>query len=359
MRRVIGVLAALVLLGGVAYAVLRPEGGPKLTEVRILIGSEKAEFFNDPAVAEEFRAKGFDVRSQTIGSWSMASTNLDGYGMVFPASRGPAEEVAQKRGISTEPVRPFYSPLVMIANERTAQVLLENQLATRKDGRVWTLDMRGYLNAVKADRRWTDLKGVDGSPELRGDLIATSTDPATSSSGALYLAAAAYLENGDRVVADSAGQQKVGPLLNKLTAKQGDQKTSSDGPFKDFLSGVGRPLVLVYESQVAAMAIQGTTVKDLVVLYPDTTVSSDHTALGLTSDGWKIAELLRDDPKLTALAATHGFRPQARPEAFVNAFKEQGTAQFAKSLTEAGIVQAQPPTVQVLNELVTAAKAKS
>ncbi|MFI5527917.1 hypothetical protein ACIA8O_05105 [Kitasatospora sp. NPDC051853] len=359
MRRVIGVLAALVLLGGVAYAVLRPESGPGLTEVRILIGSEKAEFFNDPEVAAEFRAKGFEVKSQTIGSWSMANANLDGYGMVFPASRGPAEEVAKKRGITTEPVRPFYSPLVVIAHEKVAALLRDRGYAGRKEGGPWKLDMAKYLTAVGSDTRWDQLDEPKSIPELAGDVFVTSTDPATSSSGALYLAAAAYVKNGNRVVSDQAGEQSVAPLLRKLTAKQGDQKTSSDGPFKDFQSGVGNPLVLAYESQVASLVAHGTTVKDLVVLYPDTTVSSDHTALGLTPEGRKIAELLRDDPKLIGLAALHGFRPQADPGAFSRALKEPNpTTVFVPGLAEAGIVQAQPPTVEVLARLVDIAKGK-
>ncbi|MGW4650013.1 hypothetical protein [Kitasatospora sp. NPDC004289] len=357
--RVIGVLAALVLLGGVAFALLRPESGPGLAEVRILIGSEKAEFFNDPEVAAEFRAKGFEVKSQTIGSWSMANAKLDGYGMVFPASRGPAEEVAKKRGITTEPVRPFYSPLVVIARPNVAALLVDKGYATHKDNQAWKLDMAKYLEAVGNDVRWDKIKEPQVIPELAGDLYVTSTDPATSSSGALYLAAAAYVKNGNRVVSDAAGVQAVAPLLRKLTAKQGDQKTSSDGPFKDFLSGVGNPLVLTYESQVASLVAHGTTVKDLVVLYPDTTVSSDHTAVALTPDGQKIAELLRDDPKLINLAALHGFRPQADPGAFARALKEPNpTTAFVPGLSEAGIVQAQPPTVEVLAQLVDAAKGK-
>lgn len=359
MRRVISVLVALLLLGGVAYAVVRSADKPaSLAQVRVLIGSEKAEFFNDPQVIEEFRQRGLDVRQQSTGSWSMTTANLDAVDLAFPASRGPAEEIAKAKGISTEPVRPFYSPLVVIAHAPIAKVLKSGGLAEQEGDGPWKLRMKHYLDAVRKGTRWTALPGSAGHAELAGEVYLTTTDPGTSSSGALHLAAVSYVENGDRVVADDAGVALVGPVLKKLTDKQGDQKTSTDGPFKDFQSGVGNPLVLVYESQVASLVAHGVSTGDLVVLYPDTTVSSDHTAVGLTPDGRRVAELLRDDPELRALAARHGFRPQADQAAFGKALEGHQGPAFAADLSAAGIRQAPVASVAVLGKLVDAAKGK-
>ncbi|MDH6127142.1 hypothetical protein P3T39_004116 [Kitasatospora sp. GP82] len=193
MRRAGGVLAA-VLLVGVAFAICyHPD---RTVTVRALIGSEKAEFFNDPAVTAELDKRGFKVVPDTTGSWSMTSTNLDGYGLAFPASLPPAEEIRKQHNISTEPVRPFYSPLVVVAHAPVAR---------------------------------------------------------------------------------------------------------------------------------------GRSTGDLVVLYPDTTVSSDHTAIGLTPDGDRLAQLLRDDEKLRSLEARFGFRPQADPGAFTAALDGRpSTAVFVR-----------------------------
>ncbi|TWE16517.1 hypothetical protein [Kitasatospora atroaurantiaca] len=359
MRRVGGVLAALLLLAGVAFAVFHDRiGSGGTTAVRGLIGSEKAEFFADPAVVRELKAKGFRVDVQTTGSWSMTSTSLDGYDFAFPSSLPPAEEIRSARHISTEPVRPFYSPLVVIAHAPVAEVLRDNGLAVKSESGLWTFRMDAYLAAVRADRTWQSLKGSAGHAELSGALYVTTTDPATSSSGALHLAAVSYLANGGRVVSDDAGVARTAPLVRQLTAMQGDQKTSSDGPFKDFLSGVGNPLVLVYESQVASLAAQGRSTGDLVVLYPDTTVSSDHTAVALTPEGDRLARLLRDDEKLRALEAKFGFRPQGDAAAFAAALAGRPGAAFAPDLSAAGVRQAPVPAVAVLSRLVDAAKGR-
>ncbi|WP_063857054.1 MULTISPECIES: hypothetical protein [unclassified Kitasatospora] len=359
MRRVIGVLVAVGLLCGVGYVVfLNSNGGADPKRVQVLIGSEKAEFFDDPAVAAEFKANGLDVRPQTIGSWSMASADLKDVDLAFPSSRGPAEEIAKSKGITAEPVRPFYSPLVVIAHKAVADVLQSNGLAEHAETNPWKLRMGPYLDAVKNNRKWSDLKNTAGHADLSGEIYLTTTDPRTSSSGALHLAAVSYLANGERVVADDAAVAGVAPLLKKLTDKQGDQKTSSDGPFSDFKSGVGNPLVLVYESQVASLKAHGIPMGDLVVLYPDTTVWSDHTAVGLTPEGRKMAELLRDSPKLRALEAQHGFRPTADQAAFAKALEGREGPTFAADLTVAQIKQAQVAAVPMLARLVEAAKGK-
>ncbi|KJK59673.1 hypothetical protein [Saccharothrix sp. ST-888] len=360
MRRAGGVLAALLLLAGVAFAILHGQTGTERTvTVRGLIGSEKLDFFNDPAVVDELKARGFKVAMETTGSWSMAGSSLDGYGFAFPSSLPPAEEIRRQRQISTEPVRPFYSPLVVVAHAPVADVLLKNGLATKGSSGVWTFRMGDYLAAVQAGRTWQQLQDTAGHADLSGALYIRTTDPATSSSGALHLAAVAYLANGGTVVSDDASLAKVTPLVQKLTQMQGDQKTSSDGPFKDFLSGIGDPLVLVYESQVAALVAQGRSTGDLVVLYPDTTVSSDHTAIGLTPDGDRLAGLLRDDEKLRALEARYGFRPQADPGAFTGALAgRQSPAVFAPDLSAAGIRQAPVPAFGMLSKLIDAAKGR-
>ncbi|MFI1977371.1 MULTISPECIES: hypothetical protein [Streptomyces] len=361
-RRILGIVLAVLLLGGVA-AVLVAGGdkdkGTATKTVRGVIGSEKAEFFADPQVVKALADKGFTVGIETSGSWDMEELPLDGYDFAFPSSKGPADELrakAQKaKGkATTAPLRPFYSPLVVVAHSAAARVLADNGLATLGPrGTSGSLKMDAYLAAARADRTWQQLKGSSGHAELSGTLFITSTDPVASNSGALYLAAASYVADGGRVAGDKAAVTRTAPLLQKLVRVQGAQQSGSDAPFRDFISGVGNPLVLVYESQVAAQLLAGHPMGDLVVLYPDTTVNSDHTLVPLTENGRALGELLSTDPELRKLAVRHGFRPQGAASEFTTATNSH-TAYLNQTLS--GVRQAPVPTSAVLHEMALRAR---
>jgi hypothetical protein len=106
---------------------------------------------------------------------------------------------------------------------------------------------------------------------------------------------------------------------------------------------------VVYESQVASLLAQGQQPDDLVVLYPDTTVNSDHTVVPLTENGKAVAELLSSDPGLRELQARHGFRPQGAAAEFAS-----DTTYLKQELT--GVHQAAVPTSKVLHELARRAR---
>ena len=236
-----------------------------------------------------------------------------------------------------------------MAHKNAAGVLAGNGLATLDEEHRGTLKMAAYLDAARADRTWQQLKGADRYGELTGTLYLSSTDPETSNSGALYLAAASYVANGGKVVASGTEVTRTTPLLHKLVSVQGAQQSSTDAAFRDFVSGAGNPLVLVYESQVASLLADGQRPDDLVVLYPDTTVNSDHTVVPLTENGQALAELLSSDPRLRELEVRHGFRPQGEATEFASA----GTY-LQQRLT--GVRQAPVPTSAVLHELARRAR---
>ncbi|MDQ0986637.1 hypothetical protein QFZ71_003920 [Streptomyces sp. V2I9] len=366
MRRILGIVLAVLLVAGVAAAVAlgrdsKGGNGTATTTVRGVIGSEKAEFFSDPDTVKALAAKGFAVHTETSGSWAMDRLPLEGYDFAFPGSGAPADELSRKAGARGGPLRPFYSPLVVVAHRTAAEVLAANGLARLRaeDGSPWTtqgtLLMGPYLAAAEDDRTWQQLKGASGHAELSGTVFITSTDPVTSNSGALYLAAASYVAEGGRVAADGKAVERTAPLLRKLVQVQGAQQTSTDAPFRDFVSGVGNPLVLVYESQVASLLMGGQRqeVGDLVVLYPDTTVSSDHTLVPLTDHGRALGELLSTDPRLRELAVRHGFRPQGAAAEFIAATADH-TAYIDQRLT--GVRQAPVPTAEVLRSMARRAR---
>ncbi|MDG9722146.1 MULTISPECIES: substrate-binding domain-containing protein [unclassified Streptomyces] len=353
MRRISGIVLAVLLIGGVVAAVVagrQAEDKATATKtVRAVIGSEKEAFFADPDVVEALAAEGYTVRTETSGSWAMEELDLGGYDLAFPSSQAPADELADKHGVRKPLPRPFYSPIVVVAHRDAAQVLAANGLATLDRNRGGTLKMRAYLDAARDGRTWQQLKDADEHGELTGTVYIATTDPETSNSGALYLAAASYVANGDRVVASEADVDRTAPLMRELVRAQGGQKSSTDALFRDFTSGVGDPLVLVYESQVASLLREGgQSVADVTVLYPDTTATSDHTVVPLTDEGRALGELLATDPGLRDLAVRHGFRPQGAGAEFARA-TEAHTAYLNQQLT--GVRQAPVPTYEVLHEL--------
>ncbi|MDX3851697.1 hypothetical protein [Streptomyces sp. AK02-01A] len=357
MRRIVGIVLAVLLIGGVAAAVVagrQNQGTSTATKtVRGVIGSEKAEFFSDPDVVKALAAKGFTVKAETSGSWAMEELLLDGSDFAFPASKAPADGLVKKYKVQGGPLRPFYSPLVVVAHRSAAEVLAGNGLATLDGKSRGTLRMSAYLDAARAKRTWQQLKGSSDHTELTGTVFVTSTDPLASSSGALYLAAASYVADGGQVAVDDAAVARTAPLLKRLISVQGAQQPGSDAPFRDFISGVGNPLVLVYESQVASLLLRGEDTGDLVVLYPDTTVSSDHTLVPLTENGRALGELLSTDKRLRELAVRHGFRPQGAAAEFTAATASL-TAYLNQTLT--GVRQAPVPTTEVLHAMARRAR---
>ncbi|MFC8515848.1 hypothetical protein [Streptomyces sp. NPDC057257] len=353
MRRIAGIVLAVLLMGGVVAAVFAgretDDKGTATKTVRMVIGSEKAEYFSDPAVVKALAAKGFTVKAETSGSWAMEGLDLKGYDLAFPSSQAPAVELASRYKVHGTLPRPFYSPLVVVAHRSAAQVLAANGLATLDTEHRGVLKMTAYVDAADHDRTWQQLKGAGKYGELGGTLFISSTDPESSNSGALYLAAASYVANGGKVVADKAELDRTEPLLKKLVSVQGAQQSSSDAVFRDFVSGAGNPLVWVYESQVASLLTGGQKPDDLVVLYPDTTVNSDHTVVPLTENGKALAELLSTDPQLRKLAVRHGFRPQGAASEFAS-----DTTYLKQELT--GVRQAPVPTSAVLHEMARRAR---
>ncbi|MEV7020717.1 hypothetical protein [Kitasatospora sp. NPDC093558] len=360
MRRALGVLAALVLLGGVTYALIPdPDPGPgpgPLVRVNGLIGSEKRAFFENQEVKDELAKQGLEVHADSTGSWTMVDqagqANID---FAFPASTSPVREIQKIWGLQDSPLVPFYSPLVIVTHEPVAAVLKANGLAGDGEANIVTFRMDQYVDALKNSRKWEDLTGAAAHPELAGRIFVTTTDPQSSSSGALYVALLSYLLNNHQPVADQAGIDSTKAVLRAATSVQGGQKSSSDEPFKDFLAGVGNPLVFAYESQVAQLALSGAPTGDMVVMYPDTTIYSDHTLVARNDKGAKLAGLLQDDAKLQQLEAKFGFRPQADRNVFAKEVEGRKPA-FAPDLSTAKLKQWQVPTKDVLQKLVAAAK---
>ncbi|MET9466802.1 substrate-binding domain-containing protein [Streptomyces sp. NPDC006544] len=358
MRRILGIALAVLLIGGVAAVIAlggqKPEGTATKT-VHGVIGSEKSEFFRDPDVVKALKDKGYIVKTETSGSWAMDQLALEEFDFAFPGSSEPATEIETAAGLKgAQTSKPFFSPLVVVARANAAKVLTDHGLAETTGKNSGTLLLGPYLKAVDGQKSWQELQGgTSAYTELNGTVFIRTTDPATSNSGALFLATTSNVANHSTVVSDDAGIERTAPLMRKLISVQGAMPQSTDDPFRAFLSGSGEPLILAYESQVASLLLQKQAPGDMVVLYPDTTVNSPHTYVPISENAKGLGALLVSDPALRALEIRHGFRPQEGLAEFTAATAPY-TAYLNPGLT--GIRQVGAPTVTNLMALAARAK---
>ena len=325
-RRVLSWLLAIVLLGVVAWIVvprLRPGGGtPALTTVTGVIGSEKSAFFADQRVQDVFRANGLDVRVDPAGSRQIATTvDLGVYDFAFPSS-APAADKLLARHPAARIYAPFSSPMAVATFAPIKDVLTKAGIVTPSG----TFDMHMFLELTAAGTRWDQLPGNTAYPARKNVLLST-TEPCQSNSALMYLGIASYAANGDSVVPDAAGADKVLPTMSALFRDQGYRPSSTEVLFEDYQSaGVGKvPMAVVYEQQFLgeALSADSTLPAGTVLLYPTPTVFSRHTLVPLKPAGDRVGELLTTNPELVKLEAQFGFRT-TDPRPFTEAVKAKG-----------------------------------
>ena len=353
MRRTVSIVVAAVLAIVVVVTIIVAAGGgsskKNLTIVRGAIGSEKQPFFDDPAVKKEFAAHGFDVQVDTAGSRAIAkSFDLSKYDFAFPAGAPAALKIRTERHV-TQSYVPFSTPMA-IATFRDIAQLLEKAGIAHNHGGYWTLDMKGYLDLVRRGVRWNQLTGNTTYPSTKYVLI-SSTDVTTSNSAAMYASIASYVANNNSVVENPAQVDGVVGAVSPLFLKQGYTEQSSEGLFEDYLSiGEGKtPMEMIYEAQFVARAAEhdGSIQPNMVLMYPDPLIVSQHTLVPLTANGSAVGQLLADDPKVQALAVEHGFRT-AKPADFA-AFVQRSQITVQPRLLNV----IDPPTYDNLEDLIT------
>lgn len=284
-----------------------------LTEVRGLIGSEKEEFFNDERVRREFACAGLAITVDTTGSREMPSMlSRAEYNFAFPSSSPTAQKIMDERRI-TERYTPFSSPMAVATFQPIVNVLTRAGIVQTAAGGSPVVDIAALINAARGGLRWDQLPG-NTEYLVRKAVLLNTTDPRDSNSAIMYLAIASHVANGNAVVMAQDQVRRVMPDLCRLVLGQGDMPETSQVLFNHYLvDGMARtPAALVYEAQFVTTA-SGRKPDDRVLLFPRPTVYSRHTLIPLDGPdgaGHRVGQTLRDDPKLTQLAAEHGFRPE-------------------------------------------------
>ncbi|WP_448852528.1 hypothetical protein [Corynebacterium sp. 335C] len=318
-RRGLFAVLAVVLVAVIGAAVWLGRGdggsgGGDVTVVKAVIGSEKKPFFDDAEVTEVLRDRGYEVSVDTAGSREIADVDLSSYDLAFPSS-APAADRIRERVDEVGAHSPFFSPLVVASWTPIAELLEREGVASRGADGHWRIDMQAYLELTSEGRRWRDLPGADGVYPSPSEIRISSTDVRTSNSAAMYLALMSWVANGGGVVTGPAQIEAAVDEVAPLFVGQGYAQSSSAGPFRDYVSqGIGsKPMVMIYESQFLGRSMdergKASMTDEMVLMYPEPTIQSTHTAVSLTEEGDGLARLLAEDPELQRLAARHGFRP--------------------------------------------------
>lgn len=308
------ILLALLLAAVIVAAIVFGRGGGEspiasTKTIKILAGSEKLEFFADPAVAKRLDELGYRVEVTLSGSRKIATrSDLKSFDAVFPSSAPAAEKISRE----TQPkasYTPFHSPMAVATFDPILSTLEKQQVAYQKDG-TWYISMEKYLALSKSGKRWREISADFPSPLA---VQMSSTDIRSSNSAAMYLSIASWVANGGNVPASDREVDKAVSQVSPLFTHQGYTGGSSAGPFAEYLSqGMGaRPMVVIYESQFLEkqltnpQAIRG----NMKLAYLDPTTASQHTFLAYNEHSAKLGQHLAQDKELQELAAMHGFRP--------------------------------------------------
>ena len=355
LRKALGPALAVLLLAGVAIAIRfsmrekkAEESAAERVTVKILTGSEKENFLNDAELAKVLDAEGISITLQKAGSREIATRpDLRNFDVAYPAGASAAVKISQTTG-SKRIFATFYTPMAVASWKTLVPVLEKSGLVSHKDGSDYIVDMAKLVDMMQKGTRWKDLPGNTAYPVGKSVLL-TSTDVRKSNSGAMYLALAAYLANGNNVVDNEADADKVVESMVGLFSKQGFQESSSAGPFEDYTSmGIGKaPLVMIYEQQFLEYVLSHPHPNpDMVLLYPVPTVLTKHTIVALSDAGARFAQVIATNPKVASIAQRYGFRTQDNTELFA--------AMKARNLVipQTIVDVIDPPSYDILEKLI-------
>jgi hypothetical protein len=175
----------------------------------------------------------------------------------------------------------------------------------------YLLKMEPLIDAMVGGKTWADM----GVPEIPGLVNIRFSAPEKSGGGQAWMYLIAdYLasKGGNGVRTFNANDfETIMPILTNIWEAQPRQVTASPELFEEFvLSGYnGTPLVASSESLYLGWrtGLPGNRRKDadqIVGLYPEYTVTTDHIIFGLTDGGKQLVSILGSDQKLQEMAWT-------------------------------------------------------
>jgi hypothetical protein len=338
---IVGVIAAL------ASTISNNLAGPPVA-VRGLISSDKGPFFADRQVVATLRHGGLDVTVQAAGSGEIATTDLTGQDFAFPAGVPAAEKIRRDHPGTTSTV-PFFTPMAIATWQPIVDLLTAAGVIQQRTGYL-AFDLGAYMQLVARDMRWSDLPGNTTYP-VNKSILVTTTDVRRSNSAAMYLSLVSYVLNGNNIVGSTSDIQAITDQVAPLFLRQGFEESGTEDPFSDYLvQGIGKaPLVMIYEAQYLARAAanDGTIGADMVLVYPEPTIFSKHTLVGLDANGSRLGDFLTNDIGMRTLETNYGFRT-SDAVAF-KTFVTSHTLPVPGSIVDV----IDPPTYETLEAMIT------
>lgn len=358
MKKKIAPLLAFLVLVGISVAVYFSMSELKVQTITGMIGSEKEAFFSDKRVqkilADEYQIK---VDFEKVGSRDIATKvgtkgKVDKYDFAFPAGTPAAEKISRDYKVVGK-YRVFFTPMAVASWKPVVQVLEKNGIVGKRKDYYGILDMQKLLGLMQSDTRWSDLPN-NASFDVGRRVLIKSTDIRRSNSAAMYLSLSSYLANGNNIVKNNAEANTVVPKVGKLFTDQGFLAGSSATPFEDYMiKGMGNsPLVMIYESQFLYKAAQkdGSISDDMVLLYPEPNIYTQHMLMAMTESGDKLGKALTENSELKQLAIEHGYRSNdsSLQAKFTNNIKENGLKDVPTRLNDV----VDPPSYEVIEKMI-------
>lgn len=321
-RRALGLgLLATAAVGTGGYVALRdrPELKGLLGERTTLfgfIGGEKSSFLADPDVIDALDDQALRLDARVAGSVEMVREQalLSQKPQFLWPSSSIMVDLARQSGVAIRKDQVVLnSPVVVYTWEPVVAGLEKAKLVTTAAQGYRQLDLKALLEAVLADKNWSDL-GVD---QLYGRARIISTDPNRSNSGFMFSGLVLSLLSGDVATMDDLVQHRGD--AEAIFRSMGLKSSSSGKLFDQYLAGGlgAEPMIVGYENQLVEWIVADPARWERVksgsgpkpaVLYPRPTVYSAHPLIVVDPAADALLDALAS-PELQELAWTrHGFR---------------------------------------------------
>ncbi|MCH0565964.1 hypothetical protein I3F60_07630 [Streptomyces sp. MUM 136J] len=321
---------AVVVCGGPVVATERVAlPFQRVVTVEAAMGS-KSDYFEDPEVRRLLMRHGIRVHLTRMGSRDIAHRTYTGFDVVFPSGQPAADSIARRRAAEGRPAtayRPFVSPIVLGTYREYAETLTDAGIATPMPAAspgtptlYYRLDMRKFLDATAAGRRWKDLGIEDHGLHNDNRVLAQTSDICESNSAGTYLGLVSYVDHTvgkDRgkgeIPQTPAAAEEFGRDITMLLNDQGMPASEKN---ETYVSAEGKsiaPVAVIYEHQflahqIRATARTGRVDAERVLLYPSTRFFTEPRFIALTARGERLGELMSGDGALRERARELGFR---------------------------------------------------
>ena len=248
-----------------------------------------------------------DIQETMMGSFAQAEANLTDVDCVHPGSATAADYFYEKNPNKAKRSDTLFSTyLVIYTWKSNIDTLKKAGIVYEKDGSYF-MKMKPVADAMETDQNWSDL-----NVDIPSFVFIDSTDPLKSSSGMVFLQLLADYEiaggeNGGKV-ALSDNINSVLPFINHYWQIAGNQENDSPALFQKFIrSGEGLPMIVNYESAYPEW-YNGLSddlkkqANEIVGIYPEVTINTDHILISLTDKCEKLADVMINDPWITQFA---------------------------------------------------------